>query len=133
MIKVHHIGYLVKNIEDSKQEFFNLDYKEISMVVYDETRKIHICFLENAGVVVELVEPDEDCEFLKGLKKKIGVGTYHICYECDDFVNDIKRFSESGYLIVQEPAIAPAIDGRKVAFLYAPNMGLIELLENKGV
>lgn len=129
MIKTHHIGYLVKSIEDSKQEFLNLGYTEKTGVVYDESRKINICFLENAGVVVELVEPDEDCDFLKGLKKKIGVGAYHICYECDDFKNDIKRLSENGYLIVQEAAAAPAINGRKVAFLYAPNMGLIELLE----
>lgn len=45
--------------------------------------------MENADVVIELVEPDEDCEFLKGLKKKIGVGAYHICYECDDFEKEI--------------------------------------------
>lgn len=129
MIKTHHIGYLVKSMEDSRREFLNLGYTETAAVVYDESRKINICFLENAGVVVELVEPDEDCDFLKGLKKKIGVGAYHICYECDDFEKDIKRLSENGYLVVQEAAVAPAINGRKVAFLYAPDMGVIELLE----
>ncbi len=132
MLKTHHVGYLVKNIEKSKEEFKKLGYILTSEVIHDEARKIKICFMDNFGVVIELVEPDEDCEFLKGLKKKIGVGTYHICYECDDFERERNTLLDSGYLEVQEPAKAIAIDGRRVSFMFAPDIGLIELLEEKG-
>lgn len=132
MLKTHHIGYLVKDIEKSKTEFSKLGYSEVSSAVHDEARKITICFMRNTGSVIELVEPDEDCEFLKGLKKKIGVGAYHICYECDDFDNAMNEFCNEGYIVVQEPSQAVAINNRRVVFMFNPDVGLIELVEAQG-
>lgn len=135
MLKVHHIGYLVKDIEISKLDFLKLGYSEVSPIVHDKARKIRICFMENADVMVELVEPCDDCEFLKGLKKKIGVGTYHICYECDNFDNTIQKLTSNnggGYILIQEPSPAVAIGNRRVVFMFSPNVGLIELVEIQG-
>ena len=57
-MKVHHVGYLVKNIEKAKKAFCGtLGFEELSAVVRDEGRKADICFLQSGTFVVELVSP----------------------------------------------------------------------------
>lgn len=130
-MKIHHVGYLVKNIDKSLTDFVKLGYKKESEIIHDEFRKINICFLVNGDYRIEFVEPTEECEFLKNLIKKIGVGTYHLCYESDDFEKDVKNLTENGYIIAQEKAEAVAIDKKNVVFLYSRNAGLIEIIDNK--
>ena len=39
------------------------------------------------------------------------------------------NLEKMGYVVINEPLEAPAIDNRKVAFMYHMNVGLIELVE----
>ena len=81
------------------------------------------------GSRLELVAPDEDCTLFSKAAKKLGARPYHICYECENFFETLENLQADGFLMVQPPKIAPAIDGRNVAFLYNDKIGLIELLE----
>ena len=56
-LRVHHIGYLVKKIEKAKQTFELLGYRTEQDVVYDDIRKIDICFMVMGDCRVELVSP----------------------------------------------------------------------------
>lgn len=126
---IHHVGYLVKNIQESISAFKVLGYEQKTKIVYDDFRKINICFMINGGYTIEFVEPTKDCEFLRNLSKKIGVGAYHICYESERFDDDVQYFLKQGYICIQDKAEAVAINGKNVVFLYNPNVGLIEILE----
>ena len=133
-MKVHHIGYYVTDIAAAVEAFEKLGYQVESDCVHDESRKISIQFLTHSsasrgGSRLELVAPDEDCTLFSKAAKKLGARPYHICYECENFLDAVENLQADGFLMVQPPKIAPAIDGRNVAFLYNDKIGLIELLE----
>ena len=43
--------------------------------------------------------------------------------------SDIEELREKGYMVLDEPMEAVAIEGRMVCFLFSANSGMIELLE----
>ena len=83
-MKVHHIGYYVKQMEAARAAFQKLGYEELEGVVQDDDRSIRICFLKNGTEVVELVEPEERSPFDNKNLRKMGNTPYHICYEAED-------------------------------------------------
>ena len=136
-MKVHHIGYLVQSIEDSCRDFQKLGYQIKSDTTFDDARKIFIRFLENitsassegGGYVIELIEPSEGCTLFSKAMKKFGTMPYHICYECNNIDEKISELRDAGFILIREPQIAPAIQNRRVAFMYSESTGQIELLE----
>ena len=53
-LKIHHIGYLVKKIDKAKNTFESLGYLTRQDTVYDDIRKVNICFVEKDGYLIEL-------------------------------------------------------------------------------
>ncbi len=128
-LKVHHIGYLVKKIQQAIGEFQRLGYQTVSEVTHDHYRNIHICFMEKDGYQIELVSPADTESVVSGLLKKYKNSPYHICYETPDFDADFTSLAQEGYTAIDVPTPAPALDGRRVVFLMNPFLGMIELLE----
>ncbi|PNS34499.1 VOC family protein [Mesotoga sp. B105.6.4] len=128
-LRIHHIGYAVSSIEKSIQKFEVLGYKAIGEVVDDVSRKVRIVFLENSGVHVELIEPTSNDSPVKSLIEKNGPGTYHICYETKGLEETANKLSKQGFKPITSISAAPAIDDRRVLFMYSRECGLIELLE----
>lgn len=124
----HHIGYLVKSIEKAKQKMLALGYTLEQDTVLDQYRGIYICFMANKGYRVELIEPADDTSVVKSLVKKIGVSPYHICYQSNAFEQDVENCRKQGYVPMGEPQEAPAIDHLRAAFLFHPQMGIIEIV-----
>lgn len=106
-----------------------LGYRVQNDIVLDEIRNINIAFLSKDDVVVELVAANGTNSVISSLHKKIGNAPYHICYECEKLCETISELENKGYMVVKTPEIAPAILGKKVAFLYNPLIGMIELVE----
>lgn len=131
-MKIHHIGYLVKDIRKSTEEFLKLGYMLEQESRYDDIRKASINFLVNENYRIELIEPDIKAESpLVPLLKRFKNAPYHICYETEDLKKSIEDLTGKGYMVTSEPAPASCIEGRKVAFLMSPAAGLIELLEKE--
>jgi len=129
MLKVHHIGYLVKKISKAEKDFAALGFECIASVVYDPLRDADISFWEKDGYCVELVSPKSEKSIVYDLLKKFKNMPYHICYSSTDMNSDIEELREKGYMVLDEPMEAVAIEGRKVCFLFSANSGMIELLE----
>ena len=127
-MKVHHIGYLVKNIEKAEQACLKLGYKKETEIIFDESRGINISFLIKDAYRIELVSPATDVSVISSLRKRIGNSPYHICYEADCFEEDLKALEANGFMRINIPAPAPAISNRTVCFLQNPFLGMIELL-----
>ena len=127
-LRIHHIGYLVKNIDKSTEEFLKLGYIIINDKCRDDYRKVDITFLEKDGYKVELICPCSDDSVVAGLMKRYKNSPYHICYETDDLSSCTEELRVAGYAPLDEPASAPAINGRKVSFYTNPNLGMIEIL-----
>lgn len=130
-LKVHHIGYLVKKMEPAVRSFEALGYKIEQPSSYDDIRKVHICFLQKDGYRVELVSPASGESVVSGLIKKYKNSPYHICYETERFDEDYRELTGSGYVSIDVPTPAPALQNRNVVFLMNAALGMIELLESK--
>ena len=144
-MRLHHIGYLVKKIEKSIRAFQTLGFEPISFCgqpdkafVHDPYRLCEIAFLAlktddtaKAQNVIELIAPDSEQSPIWGLMSKYKNTPYHLCFESDDLEADIQTLRESGWMIFQPAATAPAIDGKPVVFLVHPSAGIIELVGEK--
>ena len=128
-MKVHHVGYLVKNIDKSRNAFCILGFSEISEICYDSYRDVNILFMRNGNETIELVSPASDHSPIAPLMKHYRNSPYHICYETDDIVKDTILLQNAGYILFDPPKPAPAIDNRTVCFFQNANTGITELLE----
>ncbi len=128
-MKIHHIGYLVKKIEKAKQSFLKLGYALEQDVVYDDYRKVDICFLVKDGYRVELVSPKSEDSVVSHLIKQYRNAPYHLCYETERFDEERRKLEANGFTCMGEPCPAPALDGKRVVFLMSASIGIIELYE----
>ncbi len=126
---IHHIGYLVKNMEKAVCDFTALGYRLETDICFDEPREIDLCFMRNSEYLIELVMPKSENSVAWNLLKKNGTGPYHICYQVDHLPSAIDEWKKKGFFEIAEPQEAVALSGRKVAFLTGRNIGMIELLE----
>jgi methylmalonyl-CoA/ethylmalonyl-CoA epimerase len=127
-MKIHHIGYLVENIEAAKNEFLNIGCQLKNAIIYDEERKIDACLMENEGFLIELLSPRKNSQFY-GLTIKYKNSPYHICYQVDNLEMTIRSLRDKGYLLLKEPQTAILFINKKIAFLINSEIGIIELLE----
>lgn len=129
---IHHIGYLVKKLDKAKDSFISIGFSVKQEAVYDKARDVNILFVEKDGCLIELVSPNSKGSVVAHLMKTYRNSPYHICYESEDFDNDIESLAGKGFMSIDRPAPAPAIDGRRVCFFMSPQIGIIELLEGGG-
>lgn len=129
-MKVHHIGYAVPDIAQAIAEFESFGWRICSETTDDLSRQVRIVFMENAGQVVELVAPlSESSPICKTLQR--GSGTpYHICYEVENIEAAETELRKARILPFKKAAVAPAIGGRRVSFMFAKNIGVVELVES---
>lgn len=86
--------------------------------------------MEKDGCCIELVSPASEDSVVSGLLKKFKNSPYHICYETAHFEEDYQTLTREGFLSIDTPTPAPALQNRRVVFLTSSAVGMIELLEN---
>ena len=128
-MKIHHIGYLTKKMDNTLAQFLGLGYSTEKEPAYDSVRDVNIAFVVNGDYRVELIEPASADSPMAPLLARFKNTPYHICYEVDDLDASAGELISTGYTVLQPPAPAPCIDGRRVEFLLHRSMGIIELLE----
>ena len=129
MLKVHHIGYAVKRLNEARKQMEEVGY-EFGSLIEDRERKIQISFGEKDGYRIELVRPMEKGSPIDKILADTGPVPYHICYETDCFEKDIEhRTCGGGYRVIIPPAPAAAFGGNRVVFLYSLVLGIIEVME----
>lgn len=123
--RVHHIGIIVKDIEENISMYRNLNYTQISNIILDKKRNIKVVFLQScdSAQVIELIESIDETSIIYNFKN----GYHHICYEVDN--NFIKEFKNKKLgKIFTKPDEAPAINNRKVVFGCLNNGAFVEFL-----
>ncbi len=129
----HHVGYAVENMDRSIKAFNKIGFVKDSDVVPDEFRKVNIVFMKNkaGGQLVELIEPmsEESPAYQTVCKMNGSASPYHICYEVDDIEWAVKELKRRKFVVTSKANPAVAIGGRRVAFLFQKDAGLIELVE----
>ena len=133
VLKLHHIGIVVQNINESLGEISNfLNFESTSLPTTVGSQKVNICFLKTNNVYIELIEPaDPDSPIISFVKE--GGGFHHLCFEVDDIQQEIDKMVKKGAHLVVAPV--KGFEDRLIAFLML-NMkktkcNLIELVEAK--
>ena len=132
-LKLHHIGIVVQNINESLGEISNfLSFESTSLPTLVGSQKVNICFLKTNSVYIELIEPaDPDSPIISFVNE--GGGFHHLCFEVDDIQQEIDKMVKMGARLVVAPV--KGFEDRSIAFLML-NMkktkcNLIELVETK--
>ena len=114
-LKLHHIGIVVQNINESLEEISNfLSFESTSLPTLVGSQKVNICFLKTNSVYIELIEPtDPDSPITNFVKE--GGGFHHLCFEVDDIQQEIDKMVKKGARLVVAPV--KGFEDRVIAFL----------------
>ena len=125
----HHVGLAVESIERTATLFMEAGYK-MSNVIFDPIQNVNISFLEKIGSpLLEMVEPVDEKSPVRNILNKVGVSSYHLCYEVDNLDDGMAQLRQKKFMLLVKPVEAVAFNGRRICFLYHKEIGLIELLE----
>lgn len=127
-MKIHHLGYLVENMDSAVKQFLEEGGK-LKSRIYDEDRLVEIAFIEMERLPIELVCPHEGSVDVGKSIRRLKTIPYHLCFECRNLEEEINKRVKNGDMLVKEPQKAVAIDNRNVAFMYNESIGLFELVE----
>jgi methylmalonyl-CoA/ethylmalonyl-CoA epimerase len=130
-MRLHHVAYVCKNVEQKADEFHRLlGYEIESPPVIDENQDVRILFLVHRdGSRLELLEPYGPKSPVRKFLEK-GGGLYHLCFEVDDLEDALRQITSNNQAyIVKQPTAAPAIEARRVAFIVTAGNDLIEFVE----
>ena len=129
-MRLHHIGIVVEDLTSYGESYrTRLGMREESRIFEDPIQKVRIQFWgDGLGPLVELIEPcGSDSPVDKALQK--GGGLNHLCYEVEDLDKQVQLSIEQGALPATAITPAVAFEGRRVAFLFFPQLNLIEFVE----
>ncbi len=127
-MQIHHIGSIIPDIQAALSLHIALGYTQKTEVIYDSLREISVVFLENNGVLLELVCPSEISKF-KGILKKTGGGPYHICYMTQSYDEEIGHLRKMKFvpLVPTQPGIA--FNNARLYFMWHKDAGIIEIYD----
>lgn len=126
---VHHLGYLVKDMNKARQAFAALGFSCASKAFYDADEDAELQFLQNGSCTVELVSPQSERSSVWELMKRRKNSPYHLCYETTSFDAELAALEAGGFMRIGDVRRAPAMENRRICFLCSASIGLIELLE----
>jgi methylmalonyl-CoA/ethylmalonyl-CoA epimerase len=95
---------------------------------HDPTQRVRVAFLRMHDLTVELVEPvSEDSPVRRSLAQ--GTKLLHTCFEVGSIDAAVQAGRDAGFRLIRPPTPAVAFDGRRIAWVFSPEFGLVELLE----
>tara|TARA_Y100000817_G_C16762034_1_gene502097 strand:+ start:89 stop:487 length:399 start_codon:yes stop_codon:yes gene_type:complete len=132
-MKLHHIGIVVKNIQESLGEITQfLEFQETSLPMEVSSQKVNVCFLKTSNVYLELIEPIDQDSPVKKFSES-GGGFHHLCFEVEDIFKEIEKMKRKGARVIVEPT--KGFDDRLIAFIFLnmknTDCNLIEFAEKK--
>jgi len=132
-LKLHHIGIVVKNIQESLGELTKyLDFESTTIPSLVGSQKVNICFLKTNNVFLELIEPTQENSPISNFIKE-GGGFHHLCFEVDDIHIELEKMKKNGAYVIVD--VVRGFENRLTAFVMLDmkntNCNLIELAEKK--
>jgi methylmalonyl-CoA/ethylmalonyl-CoA epimerase len=130
-MKLHHVGIVVNNIQESLGELKKyLSFETTSAIMPVGSQKVNICLLKIGNPFLELIEPASPDSAISEFAKS-GGGIHHLCFEVKDIQTELESLAKKGATILVNPV--KGFDERRIAFvdLNTKNTkcGLVELLE----
>jgi methylmalonyl-CoA/ethylmalonyl-CoA epimerase len=127
-LKIHHVGFAVKDIGESLPKWI-LDGYEIAIWPVDDVGIGVVCALltDQSGLSVELVAPLPGTNSLNSRLRR-GGGLDHICYITENLLAQLELERENGALVIRDPIVS-VLFGSPVAFVLRKTGLLVEFIE----
>lgn len=133
-MKLHHVGIVVSNIQDSLGElekYFTFESTSIPTLV--GSQKVNVCFLKVGQPYIELIEPASNDSPVTSFLNKNGGGFHHLCFEVDNIHKAVDEMEKKGARVVVKPVTG--FENRLIAFVMLnvknTKCNLIEFAEAK--
>ena len=128
---IDHIGLVVPNIEAGIRHWARVfEYRQLTEVVINEIQKVKVVFLAKRGSLdVKLLEPVDPASPIARMGQKGGL--HHLCFSCDDLDQEVARLRQEGLRVLVEPEPTVALEGGRMAFVFAKQGLSIELVDSR--
>jgi methylmalonyl-CoA/ethylmalonyl-CoA epimerase len=124
---VHHIGFVVRDIDVSLQSWLDLGFSLVSSKIEELEIGVECILLSDGNsVLIELIQPLPGSQAMSARLKR-GGGLDHICYLVSDLDLTISEEVRLGGIVVLEPTQSRLFN-RRIAFVFRRSGLLVELL-----
>jgi methylmalonyl-CoA/ethylmalonyl-CoA epimerase len=129
--RVHHIGIVVKSLDEAIAMYQNGLGLEVSKVTASEFDGVKIAFMPTAEAEIELLEPTTTTNSVARFLETRGEGIHHIAMEVDDIEAHMRQLEAAGAILIDKKPRRGA-DGL-VAFVHPKSMKgvLVELVQKE--
>jgi methylmalonyl-CoA/ethylmalonyl-CoA epimerase len=132
LLRLHHVGYAVKQIDHLAETYIQrYGYESSTPVIHDPIQTAYVRFLRLPGdqSYLEFVAPDGPDSKLATASKRGGLN--HLCYSCGSMEQAIEELENSGMRLISEPKISIALEKRRICWLVGEDPLPIELVERR--
>jgi methylmalonyl-CoA/ethylmalonyl-CoA epimerase len=132
--RVHHVGFVVRDLAAAEAPFLALGYVRISEPIEDSYQRAELLFVKRPGAdgaepLVELIHPLDETARTYQFTQRNQFQIHHLCYATDDIDAAVAQARAARFTQVQPVVSAPAIGGSRITFFYARAVGLVEVVE----
>ncbi len=126
---VHHIGIIVKSLDEAAAMYEGGLGLAVSKVTASEKDGVKIAFMPAGETLIELLEPTAPGSSVARFLETRGEGIHHIAVEVDDIVAHLRKLEEAGAVLIDKTPRQGA-EGL-VAFVHPKSMRgvLLELVQ----
>jgi methylmalonyl-CoA/ethylmalonyl-CoA epimerase len=134
MSKLHHIGFVVPDIEAGMAGFCrSMNATWDGRIFEDPNQRVRVAFLtvQSGDAQIELVQPVGDNSPVQHFLREKGGGMHHVCYEVVGLDATIAEWKSRGAIVAKRPKPAVAFGGRRIAWILTAEKLLVEFLEEE--
>jgi catechol 2,3-dioxygenase-like lactoylglutathione lyase family enzyme len=124
VIRLHHVGYVVRDIDAYAEGFPGLDFER---AVDDPVQEARLALYRAGPAYIELIAPSGPGAFTWAHLERSGEGLHHICYEGADEAAIEEILRERRMMKIRGPMHAPLFD-RPVLFAMTRKKAIVEFL-----
>jgi catechol 2,3-dioxygenase-like lactoylglutathione lyase family enzyme len=128
-VELHHVAYVVNDLAESTRHWetrFGARVESPATLV--TAHGVLVSFLLLGDTRIELVQPARQDAACGKHPRQPGTSD-HLGFFCSDFDERVASVRDEGGLIVREPVPSEAFGGRRMCFVFYPNVGLVEWIE----
>jgi methylmalonyl-CoA/ethylmalonyl-CoA epimerase len=133
-LRLHHVGYVTKDIATIAAEYGNrYGYEIATPVIHDPLQTAFVQFLKlnDDRVLLEFVAPNSLESKLWHSARRGGLN--HLCYSCGPLGETIEGLQERGMRLIMEPKPGVAFAGRRICWMIGDDPLPVELVERESV
>jgi len=134
-LKLDHIGYVVKNLEDAKNYYTkSYNFKLITKTIYEKAHGVKLIFLDmgtNTVPALEIIQPINKKSKVYNFLLSNGEGFHHLAYEVKSVEKELKKFEKKGFLQISNIIPGAGHNMTKTLWIMGKKMELIELVEKQ--